>query len=82
MAERIDGKAIAAEVIASVKEGTARLLREKGIQPGLAVIIVGEDPASEVYVSSKSRMANECGFLSVKRELPAATSEAELVRLL
>jgi methylenetetrahydrofolate dehydrogenase (NADP+)/methenyltetrahydrofolate cyclohydrolase len=82
MAERIDGKAIAAEVIASVKEGTARLLGEKGIQPGLAVIIVGEDPASEVYVASKSRMANECGFLSVKRELPAATGEAELVRLI
>ncbi|MDN5926635.1 MAG: bifunctional methylenetetrahydrofolate dehydrogenase/methenyltetrahydrofolate cyclohydrolase FolD [Hyphomicrobiales bacterium] len=82
MAERIDGKAIAAEVIASVKEGAARLLGEKGVQPGLAVIIVGEDPASEVYVASKSRMANECGFLSVKRELPAATGEDELVRLL
>lgn len=82
MAERIDGKAIAAEVIASVKEGAAHLLGEKGVQPGLAVIIVGEDPASEVYVASKSRMANECGFLSVKRELPAATGEDELVRLL
>ena len=82
MAERIDGKVIAAEVVASVKEGAARLLGEKGIQPGLAVIIVGEDPASEVYVASKSRMANECGFLSVKHELPATTGEDELVRLL
>jgi methylenetetrahydrofolate dehydrogenase (NADP+)/methenyltetrahydrofolate cyclohydrolase len=81
MAERIDGKEVAGEVIASVKEGAARLLKEKGVQPGLAVVIVGEDPASQVYVASKSRMAKECGFLSVHHELPADAGEAELVRL-
>jgi methylenetetrahydrofolate dehydrogenase (NADP+)/methenyltetrahydrofolate cyclohydrolase len=82
MAERIDGKAIAAEVIASVKEGAARLLSEKGIQPGLAAVIVGEDPASEVYVASKARMAKECGFLSAPHHLPAEISQDGLVRLI
>jgi methylenetetrahydrofolate dehydrogenase (NADP+)/methenyltetrahydrofolate cyclohydrolase len=81
MAERIDGKEVAGEVIASVKKEAARLLKEKGVQPGLAVVIVGEDPASQVYVASKSRMAKECGFLSVHHELPADAGEAELVRL-
>jgi methylenetetrahydrofolate dehydrogenase (NADP+)/methenyltetrahydrofolate cyclohydrolase len=81
MAERIDGKEVAGQVIASVKDGTARLSREKGMRPGLAVVIVGEDPASQVYVASKSRMAEECGFLSIHHELPADASEAELVRL-
>jgi methylenetetrahydrofolate dehydrogenase (NADP+)/methenyltetrahydrofolate cyclohydrolase len=81
MAERIDGKEIAAEVVASVKEGAARLLSEKGVRPGLATIIVGEDPASQIYVASKSRMAKECGFLSAPHHLPAETPEADLVRL-
>ncbi|MBN9075594.1 MAG: bifunctional methylenetetrahydrofolate dehydrogenase/methenyltetrahydrofolate cyclohydrolase [Rhizobiales bacterium 65-79] len=81
MAERIDGKEVAGEVIASVKKEAARLLKEKGVQPGLAVVIVGEDPASQVYVASKSRMAKECGFLSAHHELPADAGEAELVRL-
>jgi methylenetetrahydrofolate dehydrogenase (NADP+)/methenyltetrahydrofolate cyclohydrolase len=57
MAQRIDGKEVAGQVIASVKDWTARLSREKGMRPGLAVVIVGEDPASQVYVASKSRMA-------------------------
>ena len=57
MAERIDGKEIAAEIIATVKDGAARLAREKGVQPGLATVIVGEDPARQVYVASKARMA-------------------------
>jgi len=81
MAQRIDGKQVAAEVITTVKEGTARLSRERGAQPGLAVVIVGEDPASQVYVASKSRMAEECGFLSIHHELPADASEAQLEHL-
>jgi methylenetetrahydrofolate dehydrogenase (NADP+)/methenyltetrahydrofolate cyclohydrolase len=81
MAQRIDGKEVAGQVIATVKGGTVRLSREKGMRPGLAVVIVGEDPASQVYVASKSRMAEECGFLSIHHELPADASEAELVRL-
>jgi methylenetetrahydrofolate dehydrogenase (NADP+)/methenyltetrahydrofolate cyclohydrolase len=82
MAERIDGKLVAEDVIATVKRGTARLLAEKGVKPGLAVVIVGEDPASQVYVASKSRMAGECGFLSVQHTLAAATGEEELVALI
>lgn len=80
MATVLDGKAIAAEVIQTVKT-TTNGLKEKGIQPGLAVVIVGDDPASHVYVSSKSRMAKECGFASVQHSLPASTSQEELARL-
>src|SRR5690606_1540065 len=56
-------------------------LTAAGTVPGLAVVIVGEDPASQVYVASKSRKAKECGFHSVQHSLPAETSEEELVRL-
>src|SRR5690606_35378764 len=49
--------------------------------PGLAVVIVGEDPASQVYVASKSRKAKECGFLSVQHTLPADTAESALLQL-
>jgi methylenetetrahydrofolate dehydrogenase (NADP+)/methenyltetrahydrofolate cyclohydrolase len=82
MAQRIDGKEVAAQVTETVKREAARLIAEKGLTPGLAVIIVGEDPASQVYVASKSRTAKECGFLSVQHSLAADTSEAELVALL
>ncbi|MGC4026503.1 MAG: bifunctional methylenetetrahydrofolate dehydrogenase/methenyltetrahydrofolate cyclohydrolase FolD [Mesorhizobium sp.] len=82
MAQRIDGKQIAEEVVAQVKERAAKLIAEKNIQPGLAVIIVGEDPASQVYVSSKSKKAKECGFKSVQHTLPADTSEADLLALI
>jgi methylenetetrahydrofolate dehydrogenase (NADP+) / methenyltetrahydrofolate cyclohydrolase len=81
MAEIIDGKAVAEEVVAKVKHLTAELVAANGIQPGLAVVIVGEDPASQVYVASKSRKAKECGFHSVQHTLPAETSEVELVEL-
>jgi methylenetetrahydrofolate dehydrogenase (NADP+)/methenyltetrahydrofolate cyclohydrolase len=82
MAERIDGKQIAEEVIAEVKERAAALLSRKRIQPGLAVIIVGEDPASQVYVASKSKKAKECGFKSVQHTLAAETSEKDLLALI
>ncbi|MGN6584781.1 MAG: bifunctional methylenetetrahydrofolate dehydrogenase/methenyltetrahydrofolate cyclohydrolase [Rhizobiaceae bacterium] len=81
MAERIDGKQIAQDVLAIVKTKTAELLAVKGVKPGLAVVLVGEDPASHTYVSSKSRMAEECGFLSVQHVLPAETREEELISL-
>ncbi len=80
MAEIIDGKAAAAEVTARVKELAAELVAQTGMQPGLAVVIVGSDPASQVYVGSKGRMAKQCGFHSVTLELPAETSEEELLR--
>ncbi|TKT74160.1 bifunctional methylenetetrahydrofolate dehydrogenase/methenyltetrahydrofolate cyclohydrolase [Aquamicrobium sp. LC103] len=81
MAEIISGKLIAEGVVATVKRGAAELLEAAGVTPGLAVVIVGEDPASQVYVASKSRMAKECGFHSVQHTLAAGTGEDELVAL-
>ena len=80
MAEIIDGKSVAAEVVEGVKKSAASLAAH-GVKPGLAVVIVGEDPASQVYVASKSRMAKECGFHSVQHTLAAETAEDELVAL-
>ena len=77
----IDGKAAAAAVIDTVKAGAAALEARTGVRPGLAVVIVGEDPASQVYVASKGRMAEACGFKSVKHALPADTAQAELAAL-
>jgi methylenetetrahydrofolate dehydrogenase (NADP+)/methenyltetrahydrofolate cyclohydrolase len=82
MAEIIDGKVVAEEVVAKVKDLTAELTRQGHAAPGLAVVIVGEDPASQVYVASKSKKAKECGFLSVQHTLPADTSEADLLKLI
>jgi methylenetetrahydrofolate dehydrogenase (NADP+)/methenyltetrahydrofolate cyclohydrolase len=79
MARIIDGKAMAAEVIARVKQATEDL--NGAVQPGLAVVIVGDDPASHVYVASKSKMAKECGFHSVQHTLPADVSQDELMAL-
>ena len=80
MAEIIDGKLVAEDVVATVKSAAAELIAA-GVTPGLAVVIVGEDPASQVYVSSKSRKAKECGFHSVQHTLPEETSQEELLRL-
>ncbi len=55
--------------------------RACAIKPGLAVVLVGEDPASQVYVKSKGKAAHSCGFHSVQHDLPATTSEAELIGL-
>ncbi|WOS63390.1 bifunctional methylenetetrahydrofolate dehydrogenase/methenyltetrahydrofolate cyclohydrolase FolD [Sinorhizobium fredii] len=77
----IDGKAVAASVIETVKSATQTLETETGVRAGLAVVIVGDDPASHAYVSAKSRMAKECGFLSVQHTLPGETSQEELAAL-
>ncbi len=77
--KRLDGKVAAEEVVAKVKAETEKLTAESGITPGLAVIIVGEDPASQVYVASKGRKAKECGFHSVQITLSADTPEAEVL---
>ncbi|MEI5681442.1 MULTISPECIES: bifunctional methylenetetrahydrofolate dehydrogenase/methenyltetrahydrofolate cyclohydrolase FolD [unclassified Mesorhizobium] len=82
MAEVIDGKLVAEDVVATVKRLTADLLAKHGVTPGLAVVIVGEDPASQVYVSSKGKKAKECGFHSIQHTLPADTGEAELLKLI
>jgi methylenetetrahydrofolate dehydrogenase (NADP+)/methenyltetrahydrofolate cyclohydrolase len=76
----IDGKRAAEHVIARVTENT-RALAAQGLKPGLAVVLVGDDPASQVYVKSKSKAAQACGFHSVQRDLAATTSEAELLAL-
>jgi methylenetetrahydrofolate dehydrogenase (NADP+) / methenyltetrahydrofolate cyclohydrolase len=82
MAEIIDGKAVGEEVVAKVRKLTAELVASGSAAPGLAVVIVGEDPASQVYVASKSKKAKECGFHSVQHTLPAETSENDLVELI
>lgn len=77
----IDGKAFAAGVRARVAEGVAALAAENGVVPGLAVVLVGADPASEVYVRNKARQTVEVGMRSFEHRLPAETSEEELLAL-
>ena len=81
MAHIIDGKAISAAVRGEIKENTRNLSAETGVQPGLAVIIVGTDPASQVYVRNKRRACEEVGFYSEAYELPEATTQEELEAL-
>ena len=76
----LDGKSVAAAVIEECRAETAALLA-KGIRPGLAVVLVGSDPASQVYVGSKARTCAELGFHSVKIELPAETTQEELLQV-
>ncbi|MBN9044219.1 MAG: bifunctional methylenetetrahydrofolate dehydrogenase/methenyltetrahydrofolate cyclohydrolase FolD [Rhizobiales bacterium] len=82
MAQLIDGKKLAEDVISTVKTETEKLVSATGTVPGIAVVIVGEDPASQVYVASKSRKAKECGFHSVQHDLPENASEKELLDLI
>jgi methylenetetrahydrofolate dehydrogenase (NADP+)/methenyltetrahydrofolate cyclohydrolase len=77
---RIDGAAVAAKVLEETKQ-RVDALRQRGIQPGLAVVLVGDDPASRAYVRSKDRKAAELGLHSVKEELPADTTQEELLAL-
>ncbi|MBX8784061.1 bifunctional methylenetetrahydrofolate dehydrogenase/methenyltetrahydrofolate cyclohydrolase FolD [Pseudochrobactrum sp. Wa41.01b-1] len=81
-AKVIDGKLLAEDVVAAVKSATSDLLNTTGTKPGIAVVIVGEDPASQVYVASKGRKARECGFHSVQHTLTEDTSEADLLDLI
>jgi methylenetetrahydrofolate dehydrogenase (NADP+)/methenyltetrahydrofolate cyclohydrolase len=76
----IDGKAASRRIVARVGEETAALMA-RGVKPGLAVVLVGEDPASEVYVRAKGRAAADCGFHSEQHDLPRDTSEAALLAL-
>ena len=78
----IDGKAFALTVRAKVAEHVARLKADHGITPGLAVVLVGEDPASQVYVRSKGKATNEAGMKSVEHRLDVDTSEADLLALI
>ena len=78
MAMLIDGKKISAEIREEIKAETAKFEKENGYLPGLAVVIVGENPASQVYVRNKKRACEEVGFYSEVHELPEATTQAEL----
>ena len=80
-ATRLDGKAFAASVRERVATGVGALVAEHGITPGLAVVLVGEDPASEVYVRNKGRQTQEAGMASFEHKLAAETSEAALLAL-
>ncbi|MBS5150220.1 MAG: bifunctional methylenetetrahydrofolate dehydrogenase/methenyltetrahydrofolate cyclohydrolase FolD [Butyricicoccus pullicaecorum] len=77
----MDGKALSVQVRGQILEQTRRL-EENGVRPGLAVILVGEDPASQVYVRNKEKACAECGFYSEKYVLPAETEENELLGLI
>ncbi|MBU2891257.1 bifunctional methylenetetrahydrofolate dehydrogenase/methenyltetrahydrofolate cyclohydrolase FolD [Celeribacter halophilus] len=81
-AQIIDGKAFAATVREKVAAHVARLKEVHGITPGLAVVLVGEDPASQVYVRNKGKQTVECGMNSYEHKLPAETSEADLLALI
>lgn len=78
--ERIDGVAIAAKVLEETRTRVAALA-SRGVRPGLAVVLVGDDPASRAYVRSKDKRAAELGFHSVKKELPAGTTQSELLEV-
>jgi methylenetetrahydrofolate dehydrogenase (NADP+)/methenyltetrahydrofolate cyclohydrolase len=78
----IDGKAIAAQVRADVAGRVARRVRDGRAAPGLAVVLVGEDPASQVYVRNKARSTREVGMVSIEHRMPAETGEAELLAVI
>jgi methylenetetrahydrofolate dehydrogenase (NADP+) / methenyltetrahydrofolate cyclohydrolase len=78
----IDGKAVAAQVRADVAAGVAARVAHGRAAPGLAVVLVGEDPASQVYVRNKARATREVGMASIEHKLPATASEAELLALI
>lgn len=82
LAKRIDGKAKAAALAESITKDTAALLDEHGIKPGLAVVIIGEDPASQVYVRNKKRTAESCGFNSVQHTLAEDVSQPDVLQLI
>jgi methylenetetrahydrofolate dehydrogenase (NADP+) / methenyltetrahydrofolate cyclohydrolase len=78
----IDGKTISADLRGKVTDAVHRLRRDRGIVPGLAVVLVGDNPASEVYVRNKSKAVAESGMQAFDRKLPATTGEAELINLI
>jgi methylenetetrahydrofolate dehydrogenase (NADP+)/methenyltetrahydrofolate cyclohydrolase len=78
----VDGKAIASELRVRVAEEVARVKRDNGLTPGLAVVLVGSDPASQVYVRSKHRLTQEAGMASFEHVLPADVAQGELLALI
>lgn len=81
MAQIIDGKQIAEQIKAEVHAGVALLLQERQVRPGLGVVLVGEDPASQSYVRSKGKACEDLGMYSETRRLPASATEADVLSL-
>jgi len=81
MAEVIDGKAVAKQIRATVQHAVAAFQRERGYAPGLATVLVGDNPASASYVRGKRKACAEVGVISFPVELPATTTQAELLSL-
>jgi len=81
-AQILDGKALAADVCQRVEEQIEEFKQQKGRAPGLAVVLVGADPASQVYVRNKRRKSQELGIISFAYDLPSATSEDDLLALI
>ncbi len=75
----IDGKAMAADLSAEITQTTTQLVANNNVRPGLAVVIVGEDPASQVYIRNKKRTAESCGFHSVRHKLSTDVSQDEIL---
>ena len=82
MVSIIDGNKIAQDIRNEVRQSAISLKEQKGIIPGLAVVLVGEDPASQVYVGRKAKACAEVGFLSREYKLPADTSEEKLLKII
>lgn len=82
MADKIDGKAFAATLRGKIKTHVAELVKDHNLTPGLAVVLVGEDPASQVYVRNKGKQTLEAGMKSIEHRLDTTTSEAELLALI
>ena len=82
MAEKIDGKAFAQDLRDRVGKAVAQLTKDYDLIPGLAVVLVGEDPASQVYVRNKGKQTLEAGMHSFEHKLPVTTSETELLELI
>lgn len=82
MAIRIDGKLTSVKRREAMRAETEKMIREKGVRPGLAVILVGDDPASAIYVRNKKKGCEELGYLSREYRLPAETTEEELLSLI
>jgi methylenetetrahydrofolate dehydrogenase (NADP+) / methenyltetrahydrofolate cyclohydrolase len=78
----IDGKTIAADLRGKIADAVHRLRRDRGVVPGIAVVLVGNNPASEVYVRNKSRTVADSGMHAVDRRLPSTVSEVELLALI
>lgn len=82
MAKIIDGKAISAKVKAEVRKESDELKSKNGIEAGLAVVLVGEDPASQIYVRNKKKSCEACGIKSYSYDLPESTTQSELLGLI